>query len=459
MLSKPYPFQRRGVRKMERFLADGAVLNADEMGLGKTFSSLYWIWNYYQFSDGPVIVVCPAGIKWQWEDEAKRHVGVRCEVLEGMTPSRRGIRREAPIYIIGYPTLAAWMPHLRALEPGVVIFDEIHYLKNRIAKRTIAAKMLAKKIPYRIGLSGTPLLNRPAELWSGLNILRPDLYPSFFAYAFRFCKPERRPWGMTYKGATNLPELHLELKANLMVRRKKAQVLKDLPAKQRTVIPMDIEHRKEYVYAEKDFIGWLEKSKRRRLKLAALAAEALVKRGELKRLAGRLKLKSVISWIEDWLEETDEKIILFGIHKKVLRPLYAHFQKQAVLVDGSVTGRKRQQAVNQFTHDKQIRIFVGNIHAAGVGWNGTAASAVAFVELDWVPGNHVQAEDRIHRIGQTLKATIYYLVARNTVEHDLCQILQRKQVVLDSTLDGKSQDDSLDIFDQVDAMVTDRVKG
>jgi SNF2 family DNA or RNA helicase len=239
-----------------------------------------------------------------------------------------------------------------------------------------------------------------------------------------------------------------------MIRRLKSQVLKDLPAKTRSVIPLDITNkdRKEYEEAEANFVKWLSK-KSRRLALRAAKAERLVKMGYLKRLAARLKMKQVIAWIDNFLQETDEKLLVFGIHKSVLRELYERYKHQSVIVTGEITGRKRVHAQDLFNKNKRYRLFFGNIDAAGVQWSCTSASTTLFVEIGWVPGKHTQAEDRTHGIKRGRKGYVsqsYYLVAKGTIEERLCELVQEKQRVLEETLDGIASDSSgLNIFDQL----------
>jgi SWI/SNF-related matrix-associated actin-dependent regulator 1 of chromatin subfamily A len=120
-----------------------------------------------------------------------------------------------------------------------------------------------------------------------------------------------------------------------------------------------------------------------------------------------------------------------------------------VVVDGGVKGRQRQQAVDAFQHKDNVRLFLGNIRAAGIGITLTAADTCVFTDLPWTPGDLVQAEDRIHRIGQKETAFIYYLVAYDTIEEKLCKLLQRKQSILEEVLDGQGRGDNLNIFNEL----------
>jgi SWI/SNF-related matrix-associated actin-dependent regulator 1 of chromatin subfamily A len=436
------------VRRIWRF--NGNALLADEMGLGKTLQALMFA---HELGEGPILIICPAGAKWHWKNQAWEHIRLKAGVLEGRIP-RRNWRPHTKCIIINYDILKKWIPLLRRMRPILTIVDECHKISNPRTQQTKHTRLLCRLSKYKILISGTPLTNRPAELFPALNILRPDRFPSFHSYAERYCRPQLKPWGWEYKGATHLEELHRRLRKWCMIRRLKSQVLKDLPAKTRSVIPLDITNkdRKEYEEAEANFVKWLSK-KSRRLALRAAKAERLVKMGYLKRLAARLKMKQVIAWIDNFLQETDEKLLVFGIHKSVLRELYERYKHQSVIVTGEITGRKRVHAQDLFNKNKRYRLFFGNIDAAGVQWSCTSASTTLFVEIGWVPGKHTQAEDRTHGIKRGRKGYVsqsYYLVAKGTIEERLCELVQEKQRVLEETLDGIASDSSgLNIFDQL----------
>lgn len=456
-MTKLYAYQEKGVELIDQF--GGRALLADDMGLGKTIQSLWWA-RHHMPKGSTIVVVCPASVKWNWQREAAAHVNMRAEILSGLNPPVDSLR-EGCIYIVNYDILSGgrkkqkhrWLDLLRELQPDLVIVDECHYIKTMTAKRTKAVQSLCRIAPHVIMISGTPLTNRPAELFPAVNILCPEDFPSFRQYAWRYCNPKRTHWGWDLRGAANLDELHQRLTDCCMIRRRKADVLKDLPAKTRTVVPMELSSAdaSEYRKAEREFLIWLRKISPQKARSASMA-EYLVKRGYLKRLAGMLKQRQVISWLEDFLEQTDEKLIFFGVHKKFLKPIYLHFKHLAVHVDGNVTGMKRQVAFDLFTKNKSKRLLVGNIHAAGCGWNGQVANHVAFGELDWVPGTHTQAEDRTHRIGQTRGVMCHYLVSKGTIEEKLCSILQEKQKILSEILDGHNNVE-LDIMLKLEKML------
>lgn len=444
-MSKPYPYQLEGLDHIDYF--DGRALLALEMGLGKTPISLWWA---KRNKTWPTVIVSPASLKWNWRSEIAKYLRMNCTILNGTKPEKQNVIPSS-IYIVNYDILGAWISFFEKIKPKLVVLDECHYLASTSSNRTKASRKLCALSPHILALSGTPLSNCPANLWPVLNILDPKLFPSFHAYAVEFCAPKKTFYGWDYRGAANLPKLNRILTRNLMVRMTKDQVLTQLPAKTRSVVPIqpDVAIFKEYKAAEKDFIAWLIKSRRSKNINKTRNAERLVKMGYLKRLIGLAKLKGVKAWIEEYLNGCDGKLIVFGVHKNVVETLHSHFDN-SVLVNGTINGAQRQKAFEQFANHPDTRLFVGNIKAAGVGWNGTVANAVAFSEMGWTPGEHVQCEDRVHRIGQVHPSSCYYLIIPGTIEDKLCRILQAKQSVLSAVLDGGKVDNDLDIYNKLE---------
>ena len=275
------------------------------------------------------------------------------------------------------------------------------------------------------------------------------------------------PWGWDDNGASHLDELHDVLTETCMIRHTKKDVLPDLPAKRRSVVPLPIVKAAEYAQARDDFVKWLETTDKKVItrnavniilnrKKTRLVVNHLVKLGYLKRLAAELKMKAVIEWINNFWEETDEKLVVFAYHKSIIKHLRTKFAKISVVLDGSTTQKEREANVKKFQKCKKTKLFIGQMVAAGTAITLTAASNVAFVELDWVPANHIQAEDRCHRIGQDNHEQIYYLVANDTIEQDLCKIIQKKAKVITSVLDGKVNKD-MNVFDQLMKSFVDKL--
>ena len=442
-MTKPFEYQKQCAIQIAKL--DGRALLAMDMGTGKSLTSLLWAkWNP---EIRPVVIVCPASLKWNWQRELTVHFNWRGEILEG----RRGrtlTPRTTDFWIINYDVLKDWVRILQDAKPQLVILDEVQYIKEKSAKRSKAVRSLCQSVEHIIALSGTPITNRPAELWHILHIIRPDIYKSFHSFANTYCNPVWTRWGWQYPGARDLPKLHRKLKRQLLIRKRKQDVLKDLPEKIRTVIPLPLDDAKEYEAARNEFLVWLERVYPKKVKKAA-KAEQIVKLGYLKRLAAERKLAAVMKWIDDFLEGEDGKLILFAIHKKIIDEIRKRYTKISVVVTGEVKSRDRQLAFDRFNKDPKIRLFIGNIQAAGTGWNGTIATTVAFAELGWTSAEHIQAEDRAHRIGQKDGVNCVYLVARGTIEEKLCGVLERKQRHLMEILDGTVTDDQMDIYEQL----------
>lgn len=445
---KALPYQKEGVWDIEDM--EGRALLADDMGLGKTMQALWFI-KRQRLPTQPAVVVCPAGVKYNWEAEA-RQLGLSAQVLEGQTPPRGvGFGGKPQLWIINYDIIPYWVDWFKKMGVKALILDECQNIKNPKTNRTKAVKKLSTVVECVVGLSGTPLMNKPAELWPTLNVIRPDLYPSFMTYAVEYCQPTRAPWGWEYKGATNLDKLHVRLRRHVMIRRLKSEVQGQLPKKVRKIVPVGLRDPDQYELARTDFRKWLEKHKKGKV-VKATRAEALTQLGYLIRLAAKLKLRNVCNWINHYLEETNEKLVVFAVHRKMIKALRRRTECKSVVIDGSVTGRKRKQAIDQFVHDPDTRVVIGNIQAMGTGTNGLqhAASTMAFAEMCWRPADLTQGEDRLHRIGQEDRTWIYFLVAYNTIEEKLCKIVQKKQTVLRAALDGgKSPENDLDILDQL----------
>lgn len=435
-------FQTESVNEVEWF--NGRALIANDMGTGKTFTALSTLKTEHL----PAVVVCPAAVKYHWEREALRAIGLRASVLEGQQPSDPTTVAGAPrLVVVNYDVLQYWVDWLRRIRPRTVILDECQKISNQTARRTKATLKLCRGVDRVLALSGTPMLNRPIELWTVLHLLNPDVFDSRWDFAQRFCSPEWTPWGWSYRGASNTEDLHRLLSNSVLIRRRKNDVL-DLPSKIREAVPLPISDRNEYQRANLDFAAWLHRQDPVAA-ARALKAEALTKVGYLLRLSARLKMPYVLEWVNNWLEDTDEKLVVFAVHREMIQQLRHQIKARCVVVDGTVTGRQRQGVVDQFQHDNRVRVLVGNLQAAGVGLTLTAASTVVMTELAWRPGDHTQAEDRCHRIGARDTVWIHYLVARGTVEERLCSLIQEKQQVLSATIDGGPVSGDLDVFDRL----------
>ena len=453
----PFPYQREGAQKIQQ--QNGVVLLADEMGLGKSGQALMWCRRNKEEAL-PIVVVCPAFLTQNWANEFKIWTDIEPFIISSNNILKMASQMvgKPEAIIINYEKVAEWLAFFDFYEPNTVIFDETQYIKNLDAQRTRAAIQLAlgteekpKKIKHRMGLSGTATENgRPYELYPILKILWPNKFSSFPQYAHRYCDPKPTVGGWLFNGATNIEELNDRLNSLGMVRRLKKDVLKQLPKKTITVLPVEIE-RKEYDEAELNFLDWLRKKFGFKKALKAAKAMLIVRLGYLIRLAAWKKMKIVKEWIQDFDDNTadDRKLIVFGKHKSVLNSLHTEFENNSVLITGDVAIKKRPEICQNFQMNKKIRHLFGNYAAMGVGLNLTAASDGLLIETDWTPGKHSQAIARMDRIGQKNKVHITWMVAKNTVEEKLCALVRKKEELNTAILDGKNAHVEFDVLDSL----------
>lgn len=443
-------FQEEGVQFIES--KNGRALIADEMGTGKTMQALGWLQLHPELR--PAVMIVPATAKINWRNEIVIWMSkMDIQILSGEIPSEE---LHGDIVIVNYDIAKHWQDVIKKYNPKVLILDECHKIKNEKAQRTKAVKAIAKGCDYVIALSGTPMLSRPVELFTTLHIIAPQVFPNYYAYVHRYCGAKRvsvpmwdkklkkrvfrQVWDFT--GASHMDGLHEKL-ATIMIRRKKKDVLPELPPKQRIPISvlMDTKTQATYDSVEDNFLKWVLKTQGKKKKLSASRAQALTKIEALKQLTVKGKMKQAIAWINDYLEIND-KLVIFATHTKVIKELTTKLKKhRPVVIDGSTPNEQRPANVYTFQTNDKCKVFIGNIQAAGTAITLTAASAVLFIEMAWTPGEMDQAEDRIHRIGQEADSVIaYYMIAENTVDGYIMDLLDEKRKILDAIIDGKQTD-------------------
>lgn len=445
LLTKPYQFQKDAACRIEKF--GGRCLVAGEMGVGKSLLCLLWAYRSEEQAL-PIVVVCPATLKHNWRREMARHFDWYSEVLEGTKASSLTDGAIVPSrVIINYDILGAWLPHLIDLKPGLVILDECHYLINPRARRTKAVQRLCQDVPHVLALSGTPMVNRPIELWPVLSLLAPATFDDFRDYAECYCDPKLTPWGWDLKGASNLPSLNRKLNRTCMIRLRKKDVLPELPAMTWNVLPVPLpaKGRKEYDRIKGDIRKWY--AGQGKYSKSSKTVTALAKFGELKRCAAEHRTGQVLEWVGDFLDESPgESLIVFCVHHRMIDAIKGKFKDHCVEVSGRTKLTDRDLAVQSFQAGRK-RLFVGQIQAAGVGLTLTRASTVLFAEVGERPGDVIQAAARAHRIGQKSNVNVYLMVALKTIEERLCDMLQSKQRNISTVLDGAGKGDELDLYD------------
>jgi len=429
---KLFPFQAEGVAFIEHH--GGRALIADEMGLGKTVQSLAWLQLHPELR--PALIVCPASLKLNWLREAEMwmpHPDAR--VISGSQP----YQIDNEILIINYDIMPKWVEQMKKIAPKVLIMDEAHFIKSNKAQRTKALKEVGKGIRHVLALTGTPIVNRPIEMFNALRMIDPEQFHDPWHYARRYCNAHKGRFGWDFSGASFTEELHQLLTGSLMIRRLKKDVLKDLPPKLYSYVPIELENAQTYYEAEADFIAFVRETKGNEAARRASRAVAFAKVEGLKQLAVHGKLAQAIEWIDNFLE-IDGKLVIFAFHTEIINILHEHFGALSVKYDGSMSDVQKETAKEAFQTNPEIRLFIGNLKAAGLGLTLTAASNVGFLELPWTPGDLDQCTDRLHRIGQRDSVMVHYLLAANTIEERIAKLIDSKRGVIDSIIDGKITD-------------------
>ncbi|CAM8915197.1 unnamed protein product [Rhodiola kirilowii] len=449
--SKLLSFQRDGVRFV---LQHGArVLLADEMGLGKTLQSIA-VASCLQDS-WPVLVLTPSSLRlhWaaaihQWLEIPPSDIVVILSQCGGsnragftLVPSnvKSGIHLDGLFNIVSYDIVPKLQKVLMASEFKVVIADESHFLKNAQAKRTSAALPVIQRASYAILLSGTPALSRPIELFKQLEALYPNVYKSVHEYGNRYCKGGI--FGV-YQGSSNHEELHSLMKSTVMIRRLKREVLKELPVKRRQQVFLDLSEKDmkqiNTLFRELEVVKC-------KIKSCASKEDADLLKFTEKNLINKIYTDSAeakIPAVLDYLGTVVEagcKFIVFAHHLSMIDAIHQFLLKKKVgciRIDGGTPAASRQALVTDFQEKDNIKAAVLSIRAGGVGLTLTAASTVIFAELSWTPGDIIQAEDRAHRIGQVSSVNIYYLLANDTVDDIIWDVVQNKLENLGQVLDG-----------------------
>lgn len=401
-----------------------AVLIADEMGLGKTVQAIGWMNTHPAWESA--LVVCPASLKTHWAREIEKWLISPC----------------VDVTITNYERLH--QADLRARRFDVAILDEAHYIKNMETKRARWCRKI--QAAYRIALTGTPLQNKPIDLFHLLHWLRPDQFPlsSRPKFGVKFCdghqrivnRQGRRRW--FFEGLSNEEELRALLRP-IMIRRLKRDVLKDLPEKRRKVIEIPADCVDPRVWAdaavaEAEVDSIIDTYKDDVHKMVDRLAIPFNRYAGLRKHVGVSKVPFVVEGARNAIESMG-KVLLFAHHHDVidgLRDGLADFNP--IVVTGAVPVPKRQDLVDRFQADPRIGAFIGNIGAVGEGLPITAASHVIFAEYVWSPGKMNQAEDRPHRIGQKNAVTIDHYALEKSLDVKMLKALIRKQEKIETVL-------------------------
>ncbi|PUZ73106.1 hypothetical protein GQ55_2G448200 [Panicum hallii var. hallii] len=461
--SKLMPFQREGIRFVLQH--GGRALIADEMGLGKTLQAIAVASCLHDF--WPVLVISPSSLRLHWASTIQNWLNIPMEDILVVLPQTGGSHKagfrlvysntkgdiclDGVFNVISYDVVPKIQSTLLDSDFKIVIADESHFMKNGQAKRTIASLPVLQKAKYAVLLSGTPALSRPIELFPQLQALYPTVYKNVNEYGNRYCKGGF--FGM-FQGASNHEELHNLMKATIMIRRLKKDVLSQLPVKRRQQVFLDLSEKD--VKHVRPIFQELETLK---IKIESADSKEMIDSLKFtqKNLITKLYTDSAVAKTPAVLDflgtiiEADCKFLIFAHHQPLIDAIEQYLVKKKVKcirIDGQTPVTTRQTLVADFQNKDDIKAAVLSIKSGGYGLTLTAASTVIFAELSWTPGDIIQAEDRAHRIGQVSSVNVYYLLSHGTIDDLIWGAVQGKLENLGQMLDG--QEKTLDIS-QIDS--------
>jgi SWI/SNF-related matrix-associated actin-dependent regulator 1 of chromatin subfamily A len=458
MLLNPYPYQLEGVRYA---LDTKRCIFGDQPGLGKTLQAICTVVKAHKEADRygdtyPVLVVCPASLKINWQREFKKFAGVDAMILDDRNKDTWQRFYElkkpddeplAPVFITNYESLKKYFVEdvktgrltMRSIKFDEriklfksVIIDESHKCKSSKTQQSKFVEGICKGKRWVLELTGTPVVNNNVDLIQQLKILgRLDDFGGYLRFMDRYCDGPKQ--------SSNLRELNYRLWRNCFFRREKQKVLTQLPDKTRQYITCDITNRKEYEAAERDVLSYLRTYKNADDEKIArtMRGEIMVKMGILKAISARGKIKAVSEFVHDVIDG-GEKLILFAFLKEVVDALKLEFP-DAVTVTGSDNAQQKQSSVDRFQNDPDCKLIILNYRSGGTGLTLTAASRVGFIEFPWTYSDCEQAEDRAHRNGQKNNVNCYYFLGDKTIDNYMYNVIQSKKGIADEVTGTTTQ--------------------
>lgn len=446
------PYQQEAI---DKFLADGNPcahhLLGDEMGLGKTYVGAKYATKVY---DGrPILVVAPlTGVVDSWVEHFELLTDFKVKRINTKSKKYRAQsidsfeQSKAQVFVMHPEGLRIEAERLDDFNWGTMIIDESHKIKNRKTKTFAAAKYVGKSVIHRLALTGTPVMNRPDELWAQLNWLYPTkqsrldagmkwhfhkLLNSYWRFYDRFLTYDIDDY-LGYKtvtGTRHEDELR-ELLDPFYMRRLKRDVAKDLPEKQYQTYYVDLhpKQRRAYESMRKTLIAWIGEKEDApvvapvviaqliRLQQFALAFGQVNSENKMLLDEPSAKLDMLMELLDD---APDKQFVVFSTSKQMVNLAEARMLEAKIPVSkvtGDVVQHARTATIKRFK-EGETRIFIATIGSGGTGLNLQNADTAIFLDRDWSPANNLQAEDRIHRIGQTSNSVhIIDIMAKDTID-------------------------------------------
>jgi hypothetical protein len=383
-----------------------------------------------------VLIICPTTLKINWKREIENYSDKTIYIAEG-----KNFNTDSDFVIINYDIIKNFHDPKKKDDSQIlkskfdlIIIDECHMAKNPQAQRTKLINDIAKTSERLWLLSGTPMTSRPMDYFNLLSLVDSPVAKNWLAYAIRYCAGYqfnvggKKVWNVT--GASNLEELR-DRTSGTILRRLKEDVL-DLPDKIITPVYLRLKS-KQYEEVMGEYYDWYDKNPEESKSLTVQFSKLT----KVRQIIADEKITQTIELAENILEQ-DKKVIIFCNFTDSLNKITEHFGKAAVKLDGSMSKPERQHSVDQFQDNPKVKVFVGNIKAAGVGITLTAAEAVIMNDLSFLPSDHAQSEDRAYRYGQKNNVLVYYPIFENTVEGIIYDILNNKKQVI-ATVMGDNQ--------------------
>jgi SWI/SNF-related matrix-associated actin-dependent regulator 1 of chromatin subfamily A len=426
----PLTHQKEAIQKL---VENKKFILADDMGLGKTTSTIIAA---LESGSKKVLIICPATLKINWKREIENYSDKTVFIAES-----KNFSTESDFVIINYDIIKNFHDTKKKDESQIlasnfdlVIVDEAHYIKNATAQRTKLINDIVKKTERLWLLTGTPMTSRPIDYFNLLSLVDSPVAKNWMAYAIRYCAGyqfkvgNRKVWNVM--GSSNLEELR-DRTLGLTLRRLKENVL-DLPDKIITPVYLRLKS-KQYEEVMGEYYDWYDKNPEESKSLTVQFSKLT----KVRQIIADEKIAQTIELAENILEQ-DKKVIIFCNFTDSLNKITEHFGKAAVKLDGSMSKPERQHSVDEFQDNPKVKVFVGNIKAAGVGITLTSAEAVIMNDLSFLPSDHAQAEDRAYRYGQKNNVLVYYPIFENTIEGVIYDILNNKKQVI-ATVMGDNQ--------------------
>ena len=430
------------------------ILIADEMGLGKSLQALGCA---ELAGHQRVLIVCPAVVKHNWGNEIVKWLNENFFIINGWSGDIEGVR----FNIINYDLLSKRKEQLMAQGYDCIIFDEVHTIKNQKAARTKAALALAQGIEGIIAMSGTPILNRPNEFFTSLNMMLPAQFSNYWTYAQRYCNARRTDFGWDMSGASNIehsadgittPLNHLL--RDFMLRRSMddPRIAGEMPSLVQSLIQIDLPEQAQKQY-KVEHNSWMEEWQSQQSNWGSTdAGFALNMMTELRHIAGRLKIDAAVKWANEYFDSTGKPLVIFAHHKDVIESLFkklANYKEPTVRMNqgvydanvekitGETSAQDRQEFIQLF-QEGELKFLICSTTAMKEGVNLDRANTTLFVEREWVPAWEQQAAARVRRMTQE-SATCHQVIlsAKNTIDSMFDEVVAAKAELVKSTLDGK----------------------